>query len=110
VTAQYVADVQIGALRSRLLIHDGTGHGTSLNLIWRDDEQPLDRAEQLLTQNGYQRTGAWIDHPGGFTATAEADEETRNCSCWLNTDGAVPYIEQVGHGCPDHRHLWERAS
>lgn len=105
-----VAVAEIGALRSRLLIRHPDGPNVSLNLIWGDRERPLDRAEQLLVQNGYRRIGEWVDAYDGHQANVTADGETSCCSCWVRPYGNSWLIDRVGHGCPDHRDLWMGAS
>ena len=82
---------------STTLVIDHGRTKTRLNVIWVD-RTAEERAEELLTQNGYRRLAPWID---GST-TVKAGPEATACSCWQELRDGERVVVRIGFGCRDH--------
>jgi hypothetical protein len=103
--AMFTATISIGFSSSQLYILDEQRRGPALNLVWdRDadsdrDRTPVGRADALLVQNGYRRTGPWTSSRAGDTAAVEAVGPLSRCSCWYDEHGALAAGD---YWCVDH--------
>jgi hypothetical protein len=103
------ATIEIGFSSSRLRILDADRRGPSLNLIWGHgcdgDGTPRGRADVLLAQCGYRRVGDWQPTDEGDTASVDAGETVRRCSCWWGRRGDQAVITAVDYWCAEHPRL-----
>ena len=123
----FTATIGIGFSSSQLYILDEQRRGPALNLVWGDgwgnpvkvgdpgpdDDRPavnaVARADALLAQNGYRRTGPWTSSRAGDTAPVEVVGPLSSCSCWYDERGARVAGDYWCLDHPEERQAWARA-
>lgn len=96
------AMISVGVSSTLLTIVDGT-QTASLNVVPDGDQTVIDRANVLLTQNGYRLVTPWSGEPvadvaAGARVAAVVDEPSR-CSCLVRGSRDIIY----DRFCLDHK-------